>query len=305
MALNTTYQYEQPKLPSSWLNDTEKRRFYNRLIEVLDDIYLKYGRIDENMLSISVRKVLEESGAIRQEVIDARGEGSTLTQRINSVEIQISDASIYDGESPMTSVPVKDKLWLDMQSSPYVLRRWRGAILTPSNAAITTERKIYEYLDDTSVVLDNSNDLIMGKITVFVQDLLNLSESATITYNDKTQTVTLASDTHSATVELEPVVGQIAISTDVPTMQVSYVCSGWDEVTDTSTFGLADYLVIDDEGVHIKSRRQSSELLLTNDAVRLKVNNEVYSIFAANYVQFGNYQLRRTNDGGLAFKLKG
>ena len=28
-----------------------------------------------------------------------------------------------------------------------------------------------------------------------------------------------------------------------------------------------------------------------------------YSRFAANYVQFGNYQLRRTTDGGLAFKI--
>lgn len=53
MALNTTYQYEQPKIPSGWLKDDETRRFYNRLIEVLDDVYLKYGRFDVKMFSES------------------------------------------------------------------------------------------------------------------------------------------------------------------------------------------------------------------------------------------------------------
>ena len=28
-----------------------------------------------------------------------------------------------------------------------------------------------------------------------------------------------------------------------------------------------------------------------------------YSKFSGNYVQFGNYQLRRSSDGGLVFKL--
>lgn len=64
MGLNTSYQYESPKMPSSWGSDDEKRRFYNRLIDVLDDIYLKYGRIDEKMLSVTVRKTLEEAGGI-------------------------------------------------------------------------------------------------------------------------------------------------------------------------------------------------------------------------------------------------
>ena len=48
----TVYQYEQPRCPEKW-NESE-RRFYSRVIEALDDIYSKYGRIDEKMLSSAV-----------------------------------------------------------------------------------------------------------------------------------------------------------------------------------------------------------------------------------------------------------
>lgn len=75
MALNTTYQYEQPKIPSSWLKDDETRRFYNRLIEVLDDVYLKYGRFDVKMFS--------ESGL--KSVIDATE--TTMASEIESSSV--------------------------------------------------------------------------------------------------------------------------------------------------------------------------------------------------------------------------
>lgn len=48
----SVYQYEQPRCPDNW-NESE-RRFYNRLVQVLDDIYAKYGNIDEKMLSAKV-----------------------------------------------------------------------------------------------------------------------------------------------------------------------------------------------------------------------------------------------------------
>lgn len=54
MANNSVWQYEQPRCPDGW-NESE-RRFYTRLIEVLDDIYARYGRIDEKMLS---KKIIE------------------------------------------------------------------------------------------------------------------------------------------------------------------------------------------------------------------------------------------------------
>ena len=56
---NSVYQYEQPRCPDGW--SESERRFYNRLIQVLDDIYAKYGRIDEKMLSNKVINRIDNS----------------------------------------------------------------------------------------------------------------------------------------------------------------------------------------------------------------------------------------------------
>lgn len=192
MGLNTSYQYESPKMPSSWGSDDEKRRFYNRLIDVLDDIYLKYGRIDEKMLSVTVRKTLEEAGGIITEVVNARGDSSTLTQRFNEIESEVSSASIYDGEEPPETADV-GKLWLDRGVDPSQLRRWRGLTTTPSGADMTLAREIDETVSGRVVSIDNSDDQIDGPLSVTVQglNLLPLNKSTfsvtskgvTMTYN--------------------------------------------------------------------------------------------------------------------------
>ena len=50
------YQYEPLPVPSEW--GREERLFLSRLTDVLDDIYLKWGRISENDLSVGLRKKL-------------------------------------------------------------------------------------------------------------------------------------------------------------------------------------------------------------------------------------------------------
>lgn len=59
MTNNKVWQYEQPRCPDGW-NESE-RRFYTRLIEIFDDIYAKYGRIDEKMLSKKVVERIDNS----------------------------------------------------------------------------------------------------------------------------------------------------------------------------------------------------------------------------------------------------
>lgn len=49
MANNSVWQYEQPRCPDGW--NEQERRFYSRVIQVFDDIFAKYGRIDEKMLA--------------------------------------------------------------------------------------------------------------------------------------------------------------------------------------------------------------------------------------------------------------
>jgi hypothetical protein len=60
---------------------------------------------------------------------------------------------------------------------------------------------------------------------------------------------------------------------------------------------------IQDDGLHVGDNQSTGEVLIDSESVNIVMNGSKYSRFAANYVQFGNYQLRRTADGGLAFKI--
>ena len=62
---------------------------------------------------------------------------------------------------------------------------------------------------------------------------------------------------------------------------------------------------IDDDGLHVgDTQHPGSEVLIATDAVNVVTGGLIKSRFAGSYIQFGNYQLRQTADGGLAFKMK-
>lgn len=67
---------------------------------------------------------------------------------------------------------------------------------------------------------------------------------------------------------------------------------------------LETYLRLMTDGVHVGNSESSSEVVVTPESVDVRMNGATYSQFASNYVQFGNYQLRQSADGGLVFKLK-
>ena len=60
---------------------------------------------------------------------------------------------------------------------------------------------------------------------------------------------------------------------------------------------------IDDEGLHVGDNQSTGEVLVDSESVNVVMSGQKYSKFAGGYVQFGNYQLRRSSDGGLVFKL--
>ena len=61
---------------------------------------------------------------------------------------------------------------------------------------------------------------------------------------------------------------------------------------------------IDDEGLHVGDNQSNGEVLIDSESVNVVMGGQKYSKFAANYVQFGQYQLRKSADGGLVFKLQ-
>lgn len=63
-------------------------------------------------------------------------------------------------------------------------------------------------------------------------------------------------------------------------------------------------LRLDDAGLHVGDGKNAGEVLIDYSGINVVVNGQRYSRFASNHVQFGNYQLRQSADGGLVFKLK-
>ena len=63
-------------------------------------------------------------------------------------------------------------------------------------------------------------------------------------------------------------------------------------------------LRLDGEGLHVGDSQARAEVLIDSDSVNVRLKGENYSRFGSNYVQFGDYRLRRSVDGGLVF-IKG
>jgi len=62
---------------------------------------------------------------------------------------------------------------------------------------------------------------------------------------------------------------------------------------------------IDSEGLHVgDNQNTNNEVLIDSEAVNVVTGGVMESKFTGSYIQFGNYQLRRTADNGLAFKVK-
>ena len=74
-------------------------------------------------------------------------------------------------------------------------------------------------------------------------------------------------------------------------------------IQQTITGEVEKFARLDEQGLHIGQKGADSELLLDQKSVSVRQNGRAYSKFASDFVQFGNYQLRRSADGGLVFKL--
>ena len=59
---------------------------------------------------------------------------------------------------------------------------------------------------------------------------------------------------------------------------------------------------IEQDGLHVGDSQTTNEVLIDSESVNVVLGGLKYSKFAADYVQFGDYQLRRSVDGGLVFK---
>lgn len=121
MARNV-YQYEQPRCPDNW-NEAE-RRFYNRLIETLDDIYSKYGRLDANMLAKSVIERIDNSAATAMDkmVADIVIAGKIAADSIEATFANLVSLSAKYGNFDFETVKnlVSDAMVLEKGQADYI-----------------------------------------------------------------------------------------------------------------------------------------------------------------------------------------
>lgn len=119
---NSVYQYEQPRCPDGW-NEAE-RRFYNRLIQVLDDIYAKYGRLDEKMLARSVVQRIDNSTAtaLSKMEADILSAGKIAADSIEATFANVVSLSAKYGSFDFETVKnlVADAMVLEKGQADYV-----------------------------------------------------------------------------------------------------------------------------------------------------------------------------------------
>ena len=127
-------------------------------------------------------------------------------------------------------------------------------------------------------------------------------------------------ETLEAVEPIAPQKGDNVFFTDADSLSATLYGSGWETVNDVDSqtqdvrsvanaaLPKVDFqrvVRIDESGLHVGDNQiNSGEVLIDSESVNVVMNGRKYSRFASNYVQFGNYQLRQSADGGLVFKLK-
>lgn len=75
-------------------------------------------------------------------------------------------------------------------------------------------------------------------------------------------------------------------------------------ITSTVTGEVEQFARLDSDGLHVGEKGKPGEVLIDSDSVDVRVGGKVFSSFGDDYVEFGNQQMRRTSDGGIAFIAK-
>lgn len=170
---NYTRQYEAPVKPSTWTG--EAGRFYRMLMDVLDDIYLKYGRIDEKMLATTLVAKINEIGGLKAEIALLPDQ---ITAEVSDALANYTPTEVIDGsrlvitkkgvviETPVFSINVSGTngdmslnefgLAIDQINSPSVMPRYTG----PTNltvGGVVDGEKVFATLSDAFARLNGKH----------------------------------------------------------------------------------------------------------------------------------------------------
>lgn len=158
-------EYEQPKIPSSW--GADEKRFAIGVINVLDDIYLKYGRLGLQDLSNVLRTEIVET--------DERSVANSAELDVQAEQIQARVTKTeFDAEKVIRSTtaptsPVEGTLWLN--TSTNVLKRYDGSAWVTTTAekvetsgiSISADEVTLESTGKISAVISGEEKLLIDQ----------------------------------------------------------------------------------------------------------------------------------------------
>lgn len=189
MPVVTNHQYEAPILPASWTGDEKK--FYTRLIDVLDEIYSKYGRLSLKDLSPAVRKQLSE-------LVD----NTTFTTAIEQTEREIAlkaDASTVD---ELGDVVEQNSAQLVMQAGQIASKVEQSTFNTLAGTVSSHTTQIQQNATDISAKASQSS----------VDALGNRVSSAETSLTLKADQATLTSTANGLQSQIDAVPGKITLA---------------------------------------------------------------------------------------------
>ena len=145
---------------------------------------------------------------------------------------------------------------------------------------------------------DQSRNSPVGTVATFTGIKMELGDKAT----DWTPA---PEDVDAATAEAQSAADAAQSAADAAQSTASAAQSTADSAQATADTARAEFrrvVRIDDAGLHVGDNQSNGEVLIDSGSVNVVINGVGYSKFAGNYVQFGDYQMRRSADGGLMFK---
>lgn len=265
--------------------------------------YIKRGIIgfdDENypILGIAIGQELKHKevtvGGEVYEVFDESQNMATyaadkLSFWVNGVEV----AYLSNSELVVTRIIVSDSIQLGS---------WDIAV----NAAdgMTIQKRIGSELD----LSENNTVTITADRINAIADQIDLSGNTSIVLTAEQVNAVADQINLSGNKSIEMIVGQVEHTAESAQDAASSAQDAAESARSAADSALPRVefqrvVRIDEEGLHVGDNQSNGEVLVDSSSVNVVFNGQKYSKFSGNYVQFGNYQLRRSSDGGLVFKL--
>ena len=239
--------------------------------------------------------------------------GWTLASNSSAgVNLAPGNIGVNSSTATITLKAVRDLSSVTITGAYYTEAKWDKLTLTVAGTTVLdavsgTSASAQRYSGSIAV----GKEIVLKYVKDGSQSAANEANTLfTITSSDTVPAGYTASgwDTISDTQEIEKILSQVEQTAESAQDAASNAKDTAESARSTADAALprVDFqrvVRIDDEGLHVGDNQSTGEVLIDSESVNVVMSGQKYSKFAGGYVQFGNYQLRRSSDGGLVFKL--